>query len=66
MGYRITEIAAAISEMSRGAQEQVSKVDESSNLVEGILKSSNKMGEQAEHGKTSTNLRAALAALADS
>ncbi len=42
------EIASAISEMSVGAQSQVSKVDESSNLVEGVLTSSGEMGEQAE------------------
>lgn len=41
------EIASAISQMSSGAQNQVVKVDESSNLVEGILQSSNDMGEQA-------------------
>ena len=34
--------------MSKGAQSQVSKVDESSTLIEGILQFSNEMGEQAE------------------
>ncbi|UXX79506.1 methyl-accepting chemotaxis protein [Reichenbachiella carrageenanivorans] len=48
MNTNTKEIASAISEMSNGAQTQVSKVDESSNLVEGILKSSNEMGERAE------------------
>lgn len=48
MNTNTREIASAISEMSNGAQTQVSKVDESSNLVEGILKSSNEMGERAE------------------
>ncbi|SMD32923.1 methyl-accepting chemotaxis sensory transducer with Cache sensor [Reichenbachiella faecimaris] len=48
MNTNTKEIASAISEMSNGAQMQVTKVDESSNLVEGILKSSNEMGERAE------------------
>lgn len=48
MNTNTREIASAISEMSNGAQTQVSKVDESSNLVEGILRSSNEMGEKAE------------------
>ena len=48
MNTNTREIASAISEMSNGAQTQVTKVDESSNLVEGILKSSNEMGERAE------------------
>ncbi len=43
-----TEIASAIAEMSSGAQSQVSKVDESSSLVEGIKKFSVEMGQQAE------------------
>ncbi|MGL1888367.1 MAG: methyl-accepting chemotaxis protein [Reichenbachiella sp.] len=42
------EIANTISEMSRGAQEQVIKVDESSNLIEGVLASSGEMGDQAD------------------
>lgn len=49
MNTNTKEIASAISEMSNGAQMQVTKVDESSNLVEGILKSSNDMGERAEN-----------------
>lgn len=48
MNTNTKEIASAISEMSNGAQTQVTKVDESSNLVEGILRSSNEMGERAE------------------
>lgn len=48
MNTNTREIASAISEMSNGAQTQVSKVDESSNLVEGILRSSTEMGERAE------------------
>lgn len=42
------EIASAIAQMSSGAQTQVSKVDETSSLIEGILRSSNEMGERAE------------------
>lgn len=42
------EIASSIAQMSSGAQNQVVKVDESSNLVEGILRSSNEMGAQAD------------------
>lgn len=42
------EIATAIGQMSNGAQTQVGKVDESSQLIEGILKSSNEMGHKAE------------------
>lgn len=48
MNTNTKEIASAISEMSGGAQSQVGKVDESSNLIEGILRSSNEMGERAE------------------
>lgn len=48
MNTNTKEIASAISEMSNGAQTQVGKVDESSNLVEGILRSSNEMGDRAE------------------
>lgn len=49
MTINTREIASSISEMSNGAQNQVVKVDESSNLVEGILKSSNEMGDQANN-----------------
>lgn len=48
MNNNTGEIASAIAQMSSGAQNQVIKVDESSNLVEGILQSSNDMGKQAE------------------
>lgn len=47
MTINTREIASSISEMSNGAQNQVVKVDESSTLVEGILRSSNEMGEQS-------------------
>lgn len=48
MNTNTGEIASAIDEMSRGAQSQVGKVDESSNLIEGILRSSKDMEERAE------------------
>jgi len=48
MNTNTGEIASAIAQMSNGAQNQVSKVDESSNLVESILRSANDMGHQAE------------------
>lgn len=48
MNTTTAEIASAISQMSVGAQTQVTKVDDSSNLVEGILSSSKDMGLQAE------------------
>lgn len=48
MNTNTGEIASAIDEMSRGAQSQVGKVDESSNLIEGILRSSSDMEERAE------------------
>ncbi len=48
MGVNSGEIAAAIAQMSSGAQSQVTKVDESSNLIEGIVNSSAEMGEQAK------------------
>lgn len=43
------EIASAIAQMSTGAQSQVTKVDESSNLAESVLNSSNEMGEKSEN-----------------
>lgn len=46
------EIASSIAQMSSGAQNQVVKVDESSGLVEAILRSSNAMGEQADEINT--------------
>lgn len=48
MNTNTREIASAISQMSHGAQTQVTKVDESSNLIESILTSSNEMGQKAE------------------
>ena len=60
MTINTREIASSISEMSNGAQNQVVKVDESSSLVEGILRSSNEMGEQ------SANINDAAQAGADS
>ncbi|MGL1887058.1 MAG: methyl-accepting chemotaxis protein [Reichenbachiella sp.] len=48
MSTNTREIASAISQMSHGAQSQVTKVDESSNLIEAILNSSNEMAEKAE------------------
>lgn len=47
MGANTGEIASAIAQMSAGAQTQVAKVDETSALIEGILKSSNDMGQRA-------------------
>ncbi|MFK7954320.1 MAG: methyl-accepting chemotaxis protein [Ekhidna sp.] len=48
MNANTGEIASAIAQMSSGAQNQVSKVDDSSNLVESILRSANEMGVQSE------------------
>ncbi|MGL1887631.1 MAG: methyl-accepting chemotaxis protein [Reichenbachiella sp.] len=48
MNVSTGEIASSISEISEGAQAQVMKIDDSSNLIEGILSASNQMGEQAE------------------
>lgn len=48
MRTNTSEIASAIAQMSNGAQNQVSKVDESSTLIEGILSSSNEMASKAE------------------
>lgn len=48
MTINTREIASSIAQMSNGAQNQVVKVDESSNLVEGILRSSGDMGDQAD------------------
>lgn len=47
MSANTGEIASAIGQMSAGAQNQVVKVDEASNLVEGIRNSSNEMGSKA-------------------
>lgn len=48
MNVSTGEIASAIAEMNSGAQSQVNKVDESSNLVEGIMRFSQETGNQAE------------------
>lgn len=48
MAASTSEIATAIGQMSSGAQNQVGKVDESSQLIEGILTSSNEMGQRAD------------------
>lgn len=48
MNANTGEIASAIAQMSSGAQNQVTKVDDSSNLVESILRSANEMGLQSE------------------
>ncbi|MEP3389056.1 MAG: methyl-accepting chemotaxis protein [Reichenbachiella sp.] len=48
MASSTSEIAIAIGQMSSGAQTQVGKVDESSQLIEGILTSSNEMGQRAD------------------
>ncbi|MFY0601003.1 MAG: PAS domain S-box protein [Cyclobacteriaceae bacterium] len=48
MNSNTNEIASAIAEMSNGAQNQVSKVDESSSLMEAILQDSKKMVEKSE------------------
>jgi len=48
MNSSTTEIASATAQMSIGAQSQVSKVDESSHLIENILSSSGLMRERAD------------------
>ena len=48
MNTNTREIASAIGEISSGAQNQVTQVDEVSALIEGILRSSNDMEERAE------------------
>lgn len=48
MSNNTGEIASAISEMSKGAQDQVQKVDEASALIENILQFSGSVGEQAD------------------
>lgn len=59
MATSTKEIATSIGEMSHGAQTQVQKVDESSNLIEQILSSSRSMSEQShsinEAAKQSVN-----------
>lgn len=41
------EVASAISQMAKGAQEQATRMDESSKLVEGVMKSANNMSDKA-------------------
>lgn len=48
-----TEVASAIRQMADGAQEQAARTDESSKLVEAILKQANDMGGKAEIINTS-------------
>lgn len=56
------EVASAIQQMAEGAQQQASQTDETSKLMEGVLKSANEMGEKsdginkaAENGQKSSN-----------
>jgi methyl-accepting chemotaxis protein len=42
------EVSASISQMAEGTQEQALRIDESSKLVEGILRSANETGAKAE------------------
>ncbi len=48
MSANVVEISAAIGEMSTGAQSQVNKVDESSQLVENILSNTDEMMSDSE------------------
>ncbi|MEQ8473724.1 MAG: two-component regulator propeller domain-containing protein [Marinoscillum sp.] len=48
MNVSTKEIASSIAEMSRGAQNQVQRIDEASNILESILKFSTEVGSQAE------------------
>ncbi|KAJ1387038.1 hypothetical protein B484DRAFT_440207, partial [Ochromonadaceae sp. CCMP2298] len=48
MNSNTSEIASAIAQMSNGAQTQLSKVDETSQLIEGILESANDMAKRSE------------------
>lgn len=52
-----TEVATAIQQIADGAQEQAARTDESSKLVEGILRSSNEMSKKTEiiYQNASTN-----------
>ena len=56
MTLSTSEIASAISQMSSGAQTQVGKVDETSQLIEGILNSSGEMGKKAENINNSAKI----------
>lgn len=55
MNTNTGEIASAIAEMSSGAQTQVTKVDESSNLVESIQRAASVMSTQAEEINTAAH-----------
>lgn len=59
MSATTTEVASAISQMSRGAQDQAAKTDDSSRMIEQVMASANDMSEKAnvinkaaEEGKT--------------
>ena len=56
------EVASAIQQMAEGAQQQASQTDETSKLMESVLRSANEMGEKsdginkaAENGQKSSN-----------
>ncbi len=48
MNQNTSEIASTVQELSQGAQEQVVKVDDSSRIIEAILKASEEMRDQAQ------------------
>lgn len=48
MNVSTREIASSIAEMSRGAQSQVKRIDEASSILEGILRFSSDVGNQAK------------------
>ena len=59
MAATTTEVASAISQMSKGAQDQAAKTDESSRMIEQVMRSANDMSDKAnvinkaaEEGKT--------------
>lgn len=56
MNTSTAEIATSIEEMTKGAQDQVQRIDESSGLLEAILTFSNNMSEQAEAINQAANL----------
>ncbi|SMD32466.1 methyl-accepting chemotaxis sensory transducer with Pas/Pac sensor [Reichenbachiella faecimaris] len=47
MNTNTVEIASAIGQMSNGAQAQLQKIEEASNLIEGILASADEMGKKS-------------------
>lgn len=47
MNNNTVEIASAIGQMSNGAQAQLRKIEEASNLIEGILSSADEMGKKS-------------------